>query len=217
MSDPWAFGWTPLLTIIGFAITIGIATLGFRSFGRWRREKLEEKRIEIALETLAIAHECKYIFGGIRSPLSYPHEWKDLPLWPGETEEQREARGPYAAILFRIDRNKDFLDRLFRLQPRFMAMFGTEREKTFLKCYQARRFIEVSAAALMRDVGRQREWNEERQKRRERYEADIWGSTDDENPELDRVSRLLQEFQTSIINLCEPVAASRRSPTFLPW
>lgn len=32
MQDPWIFGWTQLLTIIGFAITIAIAIGGFRTF-----------------------------------------------------------------------------------------------------------------------------------------------------------------------------------------
>lgn len=31
MNDPWAFGWTQLLTLIGFVITIGIAVDGFRT------------------------------------------------------------------------------------------------------------------------------------------------------------------------------------------
>jgi hypothetical protein len=34
MSNPWAFGWTQLLTISGFMITILIAAVGFRSFAR---------------------------------------------------------------------------------------------------------------------------------------------------------------------------------------
>lgn len=54
-TDPWAFGLNHLLTIIGFAITLGIATAGFRSFAKWKREKIEERRIDIALEALALA------------------------------------------------------------------------------------------------------------------------------------------------------------------
>jgi hypothetical protein len=65
VGNPWAFGWTQLLTLIGFAITIGIAVGGFRTFGRWRREKLEERRIEAALDALTIAHETKFIFQNI--------------------------------------------------------------------------------------------------------------------------------------------------------
>jgi len=55
MDNPWAFGWTQLLTLTGFGITIGIAVGGFRTFGRWKREKLEERRIEVAIDALASA------------------------------------------------------------------------------------------------------------------------------------------------------------------
>jgi hypothetical protein len=56
MEKPWTFGWTQLLTIIGFCITIGIAIGGFRTFGRWKREKIEEKRIDVAIEALALTY-----------------------------------------------------------------------------------------------------------------------------------------------------------------
>jgi hypothetical protein len=85
-SDPWPFGWTQLLTMIGFAITVGIAIGGFRTFGRWKREKLEEKRIEIAFNMLEIAYEAKFVFNNIRSPMSFEYEWKDMPEEIGETE-----------------------------------------------------------------------------------------------------------------------------------
>jgi hypothetical protein len=58
MADPWTFGWTQLLTIIGFIITISIAVGGFRTFNRWKREKIEEKRIDIAIEALALVYEA---------------------------------------------------------------------------------------------------------------------------------------------------------------
>ena len=70
--DPWAFGLNQLLTIIGLLITVGIATVGFRSFGKWKREKLEERRIDIAFEALALAYEAGFIFDSIRSPRASP-------------------------------------------------------------------------------------------------------------------------------------------------
>lgn len=37
MTDPWAFGWTQVFTLVGFAITLFIAVGGFRTFERWRQ------------------------------------------------------------------------------------------------------------------------------------------------------------------------------------
>jgi hypothetical protein len=70
MDHPWSFGWTQLLTIIGLLITITIAIGGFRTFERWRKEKLEEKRIDIAIEALALTYEARFIFDSIRSEMS---------------------------------------------------------------------------------------------------------------------------------------------------
>ncbi len=88
MSNPWAFGWAQLLTIIGFFITIVIAFCGFRTFGRWKREKLEERRIEIAFEALSTAYKSKIVFEYIRQPLVSDYEWEDMPDGLGETENK---------------------------------------------------------------------------------------------------------------------------------
>jgi hypothetical protein len=124
MSDPWAFGWTQLLTICGFVLTATIAGLSLRTFNRWRREKIEEKKIELAFDGLAIAYETKYIFGSIRAPMTFDAEYKDMPRRPEESDDQWSRRGTYYAIYKRIEAHRDFFDRVWKLQPRFMAAFG---------------------------------------------------------------------------------------------
>jgi hypothetical protein len=208
-ADPWVFGWSQLLTIIGFAITTGIAFFGFRSFERWRKEKLEEKRIDLAIEALSLAYEAKYIFQSIRSPMSFPFESQDMPKWENETEAQRNARAPYYAILFRINQHKDFFDRLFKIQPRFMALFGATTEEIFMSCHKARRTIQVSAGMLMRVGQSDEKWNENRQRQRDQWEADVWEGMDDvveNSPEARRVSLEIEKFQEGIITICTPIA-----------
>ncbi|HKX07625.1 MAG TPA: hypothetical protein VJN67_05500, partial [Stellaceae bacterium] len=148
--NPWMFGWAQLLTIIGFVITIAIALGGFRTFGRWKKEKLEEKRIETAIEALALVYESKFIFEHIRGEMSFDYEWKDMPDDYG-TKEQRSARGPFYATLKRIQANKDFFERAWKTQVRCTALFGPEVEEIFLRMHRARREIEVSAQMLLRD------------------------------------------------------------------
>ena len=146
--NPWAFGWTQVFTLFGFGITIAIAIGGFRSFERWRREKLEERRIETAFDALTIAHETKFIFGNIRSPFAEGYEWVDMPKWDNDTEDKRNRRGPYFAAIKRINANAKFFERVWAIQPRCMALFGQQVEHTFMKLHQARRHIEVAAQML---------------------------------------------------------------------
>jgi len=213
MTDAWAFGWTQLLTILGFLLTGSIAAFGFRSFERWRMEKLEERRIDVAIEALALAYEAKYVFQEIRSPMSFDYEANEMPKWEGETEQQYNSRKPYFAIVKRVERNEDFFERLFQLQPRFMALFGADKEEMFMKCHKARRFIEVSAGMLMkatRDLG---DWNENRQRQRDQWESDIWEGNDEvvENlPTAKRVSDGIKGFQEGIVTVCKPIAERKR-------
>jgi hypothetical protein len=148
VSDPWAFGWTQVLTIIGFAITSAIAIGGFRTFNRWKREKLEERRIEVAIEALSLTYKARWVFDTIRSDMSTDPEWKDMPPTPGDTESQRRARGPFFAIMKRIEAQKDFFQRSWELQVLCLAVFGPQAEETFLLLHRARREVEVAAEML---------------------------------------------------------------------
>ncbi len=110
MTTPWTFGWTQLLTIIGFIITTTIAIGGFRTFGRWKKEKIEEKRIDTAIDALVIAYESKFVFDTIRSIMSFSYEWEDIPASYG-SEAERNTRGPFYATLSRIDAHKEFFEK----------------------------------------------------------------------------------------------------------
>jgi hypothetical protein len=52
----------PVLTIIGFGITVAFGIAGFRTFRKWKREQIEERRIETAIEALSLAYQSKYVF-----------------------------------------------------------------------------------------------------------------------------------------------------------
>jgi hypothetical protein len=203
MPDPWTFGWTQLLTIVGFIITISIAVGGFRTFTRWKREKIEEKRIDTAIEALALVYESKIIFDHIRSEMPFPYEWKDMPQGFG-LEEERSARGPFYAVLKRIEAQKEFFERMWKIQVRCTALFGPGVEEVFMLMHRARREIEVSAEMLWRDprpsAGTPDDvetWN--------RFRADVWPSYESRAKGGDRVGQKLSEFKAKMENLCRPI------------
>jgi hypothetical protein len=106
--------------------------------------------VETAIEALALVYESKFIFDHIRSEMSFPYEWKDMPDSYG-TEEQRNARGPFYAVLMRIQANKGFFERAWKMQVRCTALFGPQVEETFLLIQRARRQMEVSAGMLFHE------------------------------------------------------------------
>jgi hypothetical protein len=211
VNDPWAFGWTQVFTLVGFAITITIAIGGFKTFGRWRREKLEEERISVALEAAALAFETKYIFESIRSPMAFSYEWQDLPKEGFKDENERSSRGAFYAALKRVRDNKEFFERAFKLQPKCMALLGKECEDIFILMHRARREIEVASQMLT--------WRADKLKpdMYEQLERDIWDSGGFE-PEKDRVGKKLREFREKMEALCQPVInAGYRRGVSLAW
>jgi hypothetical protein len=204
MNNPWAFGWTQLFTIIGFIITILIAIGGFRSFERWRREKIEEKRIDTAIDALVGVRETKFVFSNIRSGMSFDDEWKDMPEFLGDDENKRRKRGSFFATLNRIKAHRDFFERAWKLQVRCGALFGETAEEGFLMLQKARREVEVSAGMLVRDpfptVA-----TEENLRTWEKFRSDVWEDYGRFNGIEDTVAAKLREFETIIEATCKPL------------
>jgi hypothetical protein len=69
----------PTVTLLGFGVTAIIAYFGFRNFERWKREQLEERRMEVAFQALKVAYQSTFVFEHIRSPLVESYEWADMP------------------------------------------------------------------------------------------------------------------------------------------
>lgn len=197
MTDPWAFGWTQVFTLSGLVITVAIAIAGFMTFDKWRREKLEEKRIEVAIDALALCYEARFIFDGIRSPLAFAGEWEDMPEIGPDAE--RSQRGAFFATLKRIRASKYFFDRAWKIQVKCAALFGSQVEDTFLLMQKVRREIEVSAEMLMHDPHPQ-DTSPQNQRLWQKWRNNVWAITND-----DAVSTRLKRFREEIEKLCRPI------------
>jgi len=203
MNNPWTFGWTQLLTIIGFVITTLIAIGGFRSFERWRREKIEEKRIDAAVDALVLIREMKWVFENIRSPMSFDYEWKDMPETSGENEEKRRKRGSFYAVLKRIEGHRDFFDRAWKLQIKCGALFGEKAEDALLLLQKARREVEVSAGMLMRDPVPEIR-TADNKKTWDKFRTDVWAGYNQVTGLQDTVCEKLERCNQSIEAICRP-------------
>ena len=203
MNDPWAFGWTQLLTIIGFCITAAIAVGSFRTFDRWRREKIEEKRLDVALEALSIAYEAQMVFEDIQRPFIGQYEWQNMPDEEMEQEE-KERRKPLYAVINRLDRHVSYFERVLSLQPKFMAVFGSETKNIFMKLYRARSGIQTAIEVLMfmDHPIRPDEKGTVAQLR-----SDIWNTKGPGVEEPERTKKLVLEFQNDIERMCGPLVS----------
>src|SRR5262249_29930275 len=145
------FQWSHLLTVFGFIFTGLITFAGFRTFNRWKREKLEEKRIEVAIEALAIAYEAKAAFKSIGIRLVSAFESQDMPKIAGETETDKAARASCYVVLKRIDAHYELFERAWRFKPKLMAVFGiAQHDDPFHGLDAARSTLAAACNRLMK-------------------------------------------------------------------
>jgi hypothetical protein len=215
MIDPWTFGWTQLLAIFGLLITVCVSAASLRTLAKWRREKLEGAKIDAAVEALALAYEAQFIFDEIRAPLVRAHEWKDLEA-KGLTEAEVRQRASFYAISKRIDAHKDFFERLWALQPKFMAIFGPETATIFRLVHEARKSIALACEMLANqgepitpDQTDKEFWNQ--------LKADVWRGYEKFAKEGDRVGRSVLAFQGKMEAICNPIIGRHFHPEKESW
>jgi hypothetical protein len=184
----------PVVSLLGIVAAAVAAICGFRSFERWKREQLEERRIDVALEGLAIARESKYVFARIRNPSGFEGEWRSMPVREGESESDRGRRGTSYAILARLKTDQDFFDRVSRFLPKAVALFGDVIESYFER-------LEF-AESLVRDAAVQLTWqlpvhpekpSQEDFEHRMQLRSYLWTGF---GGETDRVENELQAFRS---------------------
>jgi hypothetical protein len=206
-NDAWSFGWTQLLTIVGLVLTAIVSGFGLRTFGKWRRENIEDRRIETAVDALSLAYQAKWVFQNIRAPITYSYEYESMPGRSGESEDIRAVRGKYFAVLRRVERNSEFFRSIWNIQPRMMALFGPDVEAIFLELHEARRQMEVSAELLLSNFVRERglTLTDENKKLKERQIEDIDWAEASAAEGGDRIGAKLLAFRAGMEKLCRPI------------
>jgi hypothetical protein len=127
---------------------LGIAFQGLRTFGKWRREKIEEKRIEVAIDALAAAYKSKQIFEHIRAPLS-----RGMNIWtcPKSPANPRASEADALVYLWSggvSNRTKTSLTMCLNYNRNSWRSSVAIRRNIFLFLHKARRDIEVACDIL---------------------------------------------------------------------
>jgi hypothetical protein len=125
-----------------------------------------------------------------------------MPMKEGEGEHDRNRRGGSYATLVRLGAHADYFERVSRLQPKAIAVFGRAVENAFQRLHQAH--------ALVRDAAVQLTWqlpvepqkpSDEDFDMRMQLRGDLWAGF----KKPDRVEIELSSFRHEIEALCRPV------------
>lgn len=188
--------------MVGLLMSGVISFLGLRTFRKWKREKLEERRLEVAYEALTIAYESEMVFDDIRRRLVHEYEWADMPKEDLSAKEAEHRRSFYG-IIKRMERHNDFFERVLVLQPKFMAVFGKQTDVIFHKLHKARHSIQVAIEILI-ELDEPRAGTDERDLALQ-MRSDIWDHASSGVKEPKRVTKMLEEFRAEVEALCAPL------------
>jgi hypothetical protein len=124
---------------IGAGISIAFAAyIGRDTFTDWKRQKQEERRIEIAERVLTLAYRLRYDFQSVRTPLIDQSEFDeaesvlrdDSGVWWDKQSEALKQRAVTAQVIMnRLSRHHEDWQRIWELKPPALAFFGTTVEE----------------------------------------------------------------------------------------
>ena len=200
MASPWDFGWQQLFGAAQLLTTIVIAGVTYRSFQKWKREKLEEKRLDIALEALAVAYDTETVFKRIRHIFASAAELATIPKPDGMSDSDFDVRKTFIATLHRVDNEREFFERVAKLRPRLIAVFGRATEPAFEQLWMARNRVIVAAQMLISTPR-----HSTRDDLRTQLEGAVWDMGLDHEKGGFEVTKHYSFFIAEIERLCKPV------------
>jgi hypothetical protein len=164
-------GWA---TLAGAVAVVYAARTGANTFGAWKRQKQEERRMDAAEKILTLAYRLKRNLTSVRNPgmLGYEietakeklsgHDWYDAL-----TEAQKAKAQTAQAILLRLIRYQEDWDKIFELMPIALALFGEPVESHLQSIWRQVVAVRVSAETYATYDGADAEFQQ-------RIERDIW-------------------------------------------
>ena len=190
-------GWA---TLFGAGAVVYAAHKGSDTFKQWRRQKNEERRIELAEQVLTLAYKLRRAIEGIRSPAMWAEEinatheeLRKNGLINDQTPEgHKSILATAQATLSRSNANKPLWDALFDTMPTAKAVFGNEVENALNAIWSQRGKLIASAQSYARLIHqpapRSEKEQEAQMKRHGKLEGvlwtggDIWAGEEDGKP-----------------------------------
>ena len=185
----------------------------------WRREMKGRRNAELAEEVLAAFYEAQEIYRWVRTRGHFPNEADSRVRQEEEDEKLGRALDALFIPLARIKAEHETLSKLYAKRYRFRAIFGPEADKPFQALRKAENQIASAARMLTRlaiadhrrghRVYSARELRPERvaqeEQNREKYQARIWGSEDEDDEIAQRIDRAVKEIEA----ICRPAIEGR--------
>lgn len=185
-----------ILQSISVIIASGVAIYGINA---WRKEFRGKRQIELAEEVLALFYKTEDIISSIRSPMSASDEGTSRVQEDDETEEIKKKRDLAYSLIERYNRSIEHFSKLFSLEYRYKALFGSEKSRVFRDLRSIVSQMIVSAKRLYQlwpetlnddyisDEKKERIFSSIR-----RHETTFWEGNSDDDPIREKLDKIIE-------------------------
>lgn len=193
-------GWA---TLVGAAAVIYAARVGANTFAAWKRQKVEERRMDAAERVLTLAYRLRYNFADVRRRGMFAYETttaekrldETISGWRTKEHAERQRLTTAQIIMNRLSYHAQDWQQIWELKPLALALFGTEVEADLHKFWEQYVAVEVSASSYAEDSGTDKEFTIS-------LRRDLLGGKDDTiGPALDSAVKDLEEKLLPVLRI----------------
>jgi hypothetical protein len=185
--------------ILNVIAIVGAAFFGLRTFNRWRNERIEERRIELAERALGLIFEVQEIFDYVRNPISWAGEGRTRERSANETSDQAKNRDSDYIPFERMTYSKEYFDRVRVAVPSVRAVFGKETADTLNEIRRLHAEVIFAARTHVRNQQYTGVLSEARQKSMDRIEAILWKGSEDPDPVDVRIAEAVASAEKRLL------------------
>jgi hypothetical protein len=200
------------------AVILFVGIKGATAFDVWRRQKIEERRMDAAERILTLAYRVRRALSSIRHPMMWAAALEAAKKTriekgdaPGTLDQGEGKNRVYAqATLDRINAFSAEWDEMAAITPIAAALFGPKLETDLERLWRQRNIVAGAAEDYAEDDGSDRDHTR-------RIRADLWENLGTRNKDEDKVSIEVAAAISDIEGTLLPViraegVAKRRAP-----
>jgi len=190
--------------LIAAIAAIATAFFASRALSAWRGELIGRRKVELAEDILAVAHEASEMIKGSRSPMAFNGEGASLNVGPDVEDDQRRNAEAMYAPAERLGAKPDLWAKIEALRFRARVYFGEPVRTAMAEVLRVRLEVHNASILLARNALRapaQRVSHDVQ----ERYEAKIWYADEPDDPLQARLDGAIAVLQLS----CGPVISEK--------
>lgn len=193
-------GWA---TLAGALAVIYAARTGANTFAAWKRQKVEERRMDAAERIMTLAYRMRPAFATARSRGILGGETKaaqdtldaNWPDWRQKGIEEQRRITTAQTVLNRLHAYREDWEQIWVLKPIALAHFGKDIEDALHSFWTAYVEVEVSASEMAEDTGHDRAFTVELRRA-------VFGQDGDQvNETIERAVSLLERELLPVIRM----------------